>query len=65
MMVVWFLFGLVCGVAVGMAVRPTRKREVTATQANKEPTSAHKEWVQTRNFLYYDGTEMPVIKEEA
>lgn len=64
MMTVWFFCGLLCG-AVGAAVCWLWKRQPPPEpQTDKERADTRKEWVQTRNFLYYDGTEMPVIKEE-
>lgn len=64
MMAVWFFFGLLCGAAgVGMCLG--RRRPTTAAvQTDRERGTIPKEWVETRNFLYYDGTEMPVVKEE-
>ena len=65
MMAVWFLFGLLCGAAAGVAVCLLSRRQTTAVvRADKGSANTHKAWVQTRNFLYYDGTQMPVIKEE-
>lgn len=59
----WFVLGAVCGgVAVGLClVRKKRPSDVEKSEPMAQrPT---KEWVHTRNFLYYDGTEMPVVKE--
>lgn len=41
-----------------------RKRFADVEKSQKRATVPSKEWVQTRNFLYYDGTEMPVVKED-
>ena len=31
---------------------------------DKAPTADRKAWSQTKNFLYYDGTVMPEVKED-
>lgn len=41
-----------------------RKGFAAVEKAAKGTTAPSKEWVQTRNFLYYDGTVMPVVKED-
>ena len=58
----WFILGLLCGVPIGFAWRKKKRRSNVPTPqaAKREPI---KHWVETRNFLYYDGTQMPVIKE--
>ena len=59
----WFLLGALCGAAV-CAVVLRRAQRVADVEKSHQPAAADgKEWVQTRNFLYYDGTEMPVVKE--
>ena len=63
----WFLFGMLCGGAVcGMVFLclPKEKRLPPPQRAAQSPKESRKEWVQTRNFLYYDGTMMPEIKED-
>lgn len=62
MMVMWFLLGVLCGVAVGLCL-PREKRRADVEKSEPPAQKPTKEWVETRNFLYYDGTEMPVIKE--
>ena len=63
----WFVLGLLLGGAIGGAAAlclPKRKRPPHAAPAARRPQSTRKEWVETRNFLYYDGTMMPEIKED-
>ena len=59
----WFLTGALCGVAVGLGLR---KRRRLAQVRRSEPIThtPTKAWGETRNFLYYDGTVMPEIKED-
>ena len=58
----WFVLGLLCGAVLGLCLRKKKGRS-----GAKMPRAARRapspNWVETRNFLYYDGTEMPVIKE--
>lgn len=58
----WFVLGLLCGAVLGLCLRKKKGRG-----GAKMPRAARRapspNWVETRNFLYYDGTEMPVIKE--
>ena len=64
----WFLLGLVCGGAVCGVVflcLPKEKRLPPPRKKAQRPKESRKVWVQTRNFLYYDGTMMPVIKEDS
>ena len=58
----WFLLGVVCGAAMAFVWRKRKRRHSVQTPkaASREPLQ---NWVETRNFLYYDGTQMPVIKE--
>lgn len=60
----WFLCGVLCGVLIGVCLtkRHRRREKSPMETARREPSEV---WVQTRNFLYYDGTEMPVMKENA
>lgn len=60
----WFLIGMTCG--VGVTVWLTRKKPTGGEGKAVDTSVSHrsKEWVQTRNFLYYDGTMMPEIKED-
>lgn len=62
----WFLLGMLCGAAVCGAAflcLPKEKR-LPPREVVHDRTDDRKEWVQTRNFLYYDGTMMPEIKED-
>ena len=64
----WFVLGVLCGGAVCGAVfllLPKEKNVPLQYKAAPIPKESHKEWVQTRNFLYYDGTMMPEIKEDS
>ena len=63
MSVLWFALGVLCGMAVSFAVgrKGVTAKEETAGQMKRTPTKA---WGETRNFLYYDGTVMPEIKED-
>ena len=58
----WFVLGLLCGALLGLCLRKKKSRD-----GAKAPKAAGRnlsqDWMETRNFLYYDGTEMPVIKE--
>ena len=59
----WFALGVLCGVVVSLMV----VRRGGTTDGEKTDKMVHtptKGWGETRNFLYYDGTEMPVVKEE-
>lgn len=62
----WFALGMLCGVVVCVAAFLCLPKEVrrlpTATRRGKR--NPHTEWGETHNFLYYDGTEMPVVKED-
>ena len=59
----WFALGVLCGVAVGLCVpRKQRRADVEKSESTAKPST--REWVETRNFLYYDGTVMPEIKED-
>lgn len=59
----WFVLGVLCGVAVFFTVvrKGGTADEKTSGKTKHTPT---KEWEETRNFLYYDGTVMPEIKED-
>lgn len=64
-----YIIGFVCGVGACLALRAIllewmpEPREEPAKRST--PQAPPKEWAQTRNFLYYDGTVMPLIKEES
>lgn len=63
-----FLVGVVLGVGLALAARGAW-REVAPSLGVEKPKKAapsdRKDWSQTKNFLYYDGTVMPEIKEDA
>ena len=63
-----FVIGVLCGVVaaivvwcVWMEILPNYGVE---KPTEKPTTPQHKHWTQTHNFLYYDGTVMPEIKED-
>ena len=60
----WFVLGVLCGATMAFlwCKRKRRHSVQTPTAVRREREKAT-DWVATRNFLYYDGTEMPVIKE--
>lgn len=63
-----FFIGLLCGVVLCLTVRAVwlewmpQPRATAATSKRAVPD--RKVWDLTRNFLYYDGTVMPQIKED-
>ncbi|MBE6807194.1 MAG: hypothetical protein E7527_04185 [Ruminococcaceae bacterium] len=64
-----FWIGLLLGVGLSLAVRGVLaefapESGVEKPDAPPQP-SDRTHWAQTRNFLYYDGTVMPEIKEDA
>ncbi len=63
MIVMWFGLGVLCGVAVGLALS-RGKRRPDGKKADGVHCLPSKQWGETRNFLYYDGTVMPEIKED-
>lgn len=56
----WFWLGVLCGGA--LLCLPKGNRRPMAKSVSRNNT--RKEWGQTRNFLYYDGTPMPIVKED-
>ena len=64
-----FWIGLLLGIGLSLAVRGMMAEYAPSSGVEKpeEPCcpSDRKTWAQTRNFLYYDGTVMPEIKEDA
>ena len=62
MSALWFVLGVLCGVVGGRLVKASRRGDVEKSRPTAEQPGST--WVETRNFLYYDGTEMPVNKEE-
>ena len=62
-----YLVGFLGGVAVALTVRALWLEWMPPIGVEKPTAPAkppRKEWAQTRNFLYYDGTVMPPVKEE-
>lgn len=63
-----FFVGVLTGIGLLMAAWGVW-REYAPTPGVEKPKSAmppeRKNWSQTKNFLYYDGTVMPEIKEDA
>ena len=59
----WFALGVLCGVAVSFVVA-RRGGTADGEQLGKTARTPTKTWGETRNFLYYDGTVMPEIKED-
>lgn len=64
-----FLIGFICGIALLMllmALCDNGEDRVCDPLPSMERQEAHtaQSWQQTRNFLYYDGTEMPLKKED-
>ncbi|MBQ7088350.1 MAG: hypothetical protein IJN04_01755 [Clostridia bacterium] len=57
----WFWLGVLCG---GVLFRLPRGKRSVAPQAARGNHPTRRQWAQTRNFLYYDGTEMPIVKED-
>ena len=64
-----FFVGLLIGIGAMLAVRAILLEFLPSAGVEKpeQPPqpSVRKQWVQTHNFLYYDGTVMPEIKEDA
>ena len=59
----WFVLGALCGGVTCYCLRNRKSRRVT-DRVERTVHKPSKEWVETRNFLYYDGTVMPEIKED-
>lgn len=58
-----FLWGFLCGGVPWLTLWAWERRHNGRRQPLHRRQAAV--WQKTRNFLYYDGTEMPVIKEKA
>ena len=59
----WFALGVLCGGALCLCLRKEKRRaDVEKSETSQRVTA--KGWAETRNFLYYDGTMMPEIKED-
>ena len=59
-----FLWGFLCGCVPGIVLCLLRRRRTaTALRPGICRRKHTAEWQKTRNFLYYDGTDMPVVKE--
>ena len=66
--VLWFVLGLLCGggACAAMFFCLPREKHLPPTCKGVSPAKRDsKAWGQTRNFLYYDGTMMPEIKEDS
>ncbi len=63
-----FFIGLLCGVVLCLTVRAVWLEWMPPPHPTTTPTHGEvrdrKVWDLTRNFLYYDGTVMPEIKED-
>lgn len=64
-----FLLGFICGVTILTVLLLLCDRDDRFDRGLSEvPVESAvpivDSWEQTRNFLYYDGTEMPIKKEE-
>ena len=59
----WFALGVLCGVVVSSVVA-RRGGTTDGEKSGKRKHTPTKAWGETRNFLYYDGTVMPEIKED-
>lgn len=65
-----FLIGFICGVALLMLLvalcddGEDRVYNDEWTPSGRCEARTEQDWQQTRNFLYYDGTEMPLKKED-
>ena len=65
----FFIIGLVSGIGVGLAVaacllRDPEEQLCPDEEGAADPALTGSQWAQTRNFLYYDGTEMPIVKRD-
>lgn len=63
-----FLIGLLLGGGLALVIGEIARTDALLSDVEKSeetPSPDHKNWVQTRNFLYYDGTVMPEMKEDA
>ncbi len=63
-----FILGVLCGVVAAVTVRCLLLEWLPMPGVEKPETTGlpprRKPWTQTHNFLYYDGTVMPEIKED-
>ena len=66
-----FFYGFLCGAAATLGIiilrqsrRRAYRRPPTVPPAAPVTDSRRQHARETRNFLYYDGTEMPADKEE-
>ncbi len=63
-----YILGVLSGVALTLAVRCLLLEWLPKSGVEKPETTpppfGPKQWTQTHNFLYYDGTVMPEIKED-
>lgn len=62
-----FIFGVLCGVGIALAVRGVLLavgERGGVEKTTRSPSATPDGWEHTRNFLYYDGTVMPTSKED-
>lgn len=65
-----FLIGFICGIALLMLLvalcdnGEDRACDGSLSALDRQEMQTAQNWQQTRNFLYYDGTEMPLKKED-
>ena len=63
-----FIFGMLCGAVLAVAMRSVLLEWLPLSGVEKPETPPQpprrKQWTQTHNFLYYDGSVMPEIKED-
>ena len=59
----WFALGVLCGGAAVACLLRTERKGVCKAEKQTAPKPT-KTWGETHNFLYYDGTVMPEIKED-
>ena len=63
-----FIIGLLGGVVLSLTVRALWLEWMPRPRSDHHPSQRavpdRKAWGLTRNFLYYDGTVMPQIKED-
>lgn len=63
------LVGFICGIVVMLPILFVHRRQkhIAPPQPPRNRPIARRDkehWELTRNFLYYDGTQMPINKEE-
>lgn len=61
---IWFLLGVLCGGVVMVCLLRKERKDACKAEEQTVPKPT-KTWGETHNFLYYDGTVMPEIKEDS